>query len=209
MTVSYEFKVHIGDKPQIITQQQLDEFADFVGLNRAAKDRFSWLFAFNLYLHDKVDGIDPTMIVGEIKNLESGVGSGTKRATEFRYEPLRGLWHKHFFSSHFIPQNLLNQLAKGKRLQLIAKEVFDPAKSSVVTQEIIDEFVQRVTIDQFEERNIMGNLTGEWIVFAKHDGANYYLCTSKHSKHRSEDQAIYDLIKLVCFPQFPFLAPKL
>ncbi len=203
MLPTYRFDVHIGDNPEVITQEQLEKYVRLVGLDRIAKDRFSWLFALNLYLYDRVNGIDPTEIIDEIKKLEAGVtGPGTKPATEFRREPLRGLWHKHFFSAHFVPQNLLNHLANGRLEAIIEQTV---KQGGVITEEMIANVIHQITEAQLEDRYTTGKITGEWIVFAKHEGANYYLCLSTHT---SGDQVIYDQIKSLCFPQFPFLQPE-
>jgi hypothetical protein len=144
------------------------------------------------------------MIVAEIKALEGGPQTvGTKPATEFTKEPLKGLWHKHFFSAHFVAHNLLNQLAGG-RLKALVEKVLDPKKHSIITAELINEISHEVATGTFEKREAQGKLTGEWIVFAKHGGQNYYLCLSTHN---AGDQVIYAQIKSACFHQFPFLRP--
>jgi predicted transcriptional regulator len=49
----------------------------------------------------------------------------------------------------------------------------------------------------------MERLTGEWIVFAKHEGRNYYLTLATHDKttHEHERQQIEN----ICYREFPFL----
>jgi hypothetical protein len=203
MTEKDGFNIHVGDNPEFITHEQLRNYANLVGLNRVAKNRFSWLFVLNLYQYDREHGVDPTAVVDEIKWLENGKpGEGTKQATQFTHEPLRGFWHQHFFSAHFAAQNLLIQLSKGK-LEAIAKQFFE---NKAVTKDRMGEFIHQVTSVQLEERYQAGKITGEWIVFAKHQGVHYYLCLATHT---SGDQVIYDQIKKYCFPQFPFLQSNL
>ncbi len=186
------------------TEKELADYASEIGLDRAAPNRYSWLFVMQLLLHSEVSGIDPSLIVEEIKALEGGYSRvGTKPASEFTKEPLKGLWHKHFFSAHFVAHNIVNQLAGG-RLAALVEEVLDPAKSPVITAEMINELSHRATSEAFEKRATEGKLTGEWIVFAKHGGTNYYLSLSTHT---AGDQVIYDQISSVCFAQFPFLKP--
>ncbi len=205
LVTKYTFNVHNGAETRAVTQEDLSRYADLIGLSRAAPCRYSWLFALDLYVYEQTSGIEPMVIVEEIKRLESGsTGFGTKRAAQFQREPLRGFWHKHFFSARFIGQNLLNEL-RGGRLETIAREVFDPKRSPVVTNEMIREFSRRVVTEPIERRDAAGKLTGEWIIFAKHEGLNYYLCIATHTKDVLGDQAIHDRIKLVCLPQFPFL----
>lgn len=43
-------------------------------------------------------------------------------------------------------------------------------------------------------------LTGEWIVYAKHEGKNYYLCLGKPHENNT-----YEKIKMVIKYDFPFL----
>ncbi len=58
-------------------------------------------------------GVEPAEIVEAIKELEiDGNHNLIKPATQFRHLPLKGLWHKHYFSARFMAQNL--QLHHGK-----------------------------------------------------------------------------------------------
>jgi hypothetical protein len=202
MSKKFIFHIDSGDEPKTITEENLAEYAHHIGLDRIASGRCSWLFVLNLFLFDKINGIDPKLVVEEIEVLEGqGSGIGTKPATQFKKEPLKGLWHKHFFSAHFVPRNLRNQLGKDGIKNLV-EEVLDPAKSPVVTVDMVNELSRRVVIDSLEKREELHNLTGEWIIFKKYDSKNYYLCISTH---KEGDQVIYDQIKSTCFQQFPFL----
>ncbi|MGB7835558.1 MAG: hypothetical protein WBL84_25470, partial [Xanthobacteraceae bacterium] len=53
-----------------------------------------------------------------------------------------------------------------------------------------------------EVRNASKKLTGEWIVFLKRAGKNYYLCCNTHV---AGDQVIYDRIAEHCVRDFPEL----
>lgn len=81
-------------------------------------------------------------------------------------------------------------------------EVLDPNKSPVITEEMVKELAHRVTFEPIEERIREGRLTGEWIVFAKHEGLNYYLSLSTH---KTDDETLIRNIREICLPQFPFL----
>ena len=200
----YNFRVHVGTEIKTFTEVELGEYARLVGLDRAAPGRYSWLFVMQLYLHAGVNGIDPSMIVGEVTALEGGTPpAGTKPATEFTREPLKGFWHKHFFSAHFVGHNLANHHAGG-RLGKLVEQVMDPKKYPVVTAELIDKLTHEIVTGAFEKREAQDKLTGEWIVFAKHSGQNYYLCLAMHD---TGDQIIYDQIKSACLRQFPALNP--
>jgi len=196
------FHINSGDETKTITEENLAEYAHQVGLDRIASDRCAWLFVMNLFLFDKINGIDPKLVVEEIEVLEGKrSGIGTKPATQFKKDPLKGLWHKHFFSAHFVPRNLRNQLGKDGIKNLV-EEVLDPAKSPVVTVDMVNELSRRVVTESLETREEQDKLTGEWIIFTKYEGKNYYLCISTH---KEGDQVIYDQISSMCFEQFPFL----
>lgn len=90
--------------------------------------------------------------------------SATKEATEFVKEPLKGLFHKHYYVHEydFVEVNVKNQRRKYPGATPLAA------------------MITRIA----EER-----LTGEWIIFRKSHGINIYLCLAKHT---DGDQAIYD-----------------
>jgi len=202
MSKKFIFHINSDNETKTITEENLADYARSVGLDRIALDRCSWLFIMNLYLFTEINGIDPKLVVEEIEVLEGKRQSiGTKPATQFKKDPLKGLWHKHFFSAHFVPRNLRNQLGKNGIKDLV-EDVLDPTKSPVVTVDMINELSKRLVTGSLEKRETQDKLTGEWIVFAKHDGKNYYLCISTH---KEGDQVIYDQISSMCFEQFPFL----
>ena len=203
MTIQHVFfNVHFDGQSKTFTQAELSEFAHTVGLDRVVKDRYSWLFVMRLFLYMQVHGINPFQIIAEIKVLEEdALSTGTKTATQFSHFPLKGLWHKHYFCARFIAKNIVNELSGG-RLSALVEEVLDPARSPIITDEMIKELSHRVVHETLEGRQAQGKLTGEWIIFAKHGGKNYYLSLSTHN---AGDQAIFDEIKSICYPQFPFL----
>jgi hypothetical protein len=93
--------------------------------------------------------------------------------------------------------------ALGKSgLEKLVTEVFDPKKSSTITREMTRELAHRVTHEPLEQRNASKRLTGEWIIFIRHDGKNYYLCCNTHN---AGDQFIYDRITQHCVRDFPDL----
>lgn len=57
----------------------------------------------------------------------------------------------------------------------------------------------------YEQRVKQKNLTGEWLIFAKYENLNYYLCFTQHSSTKDGDEAIFAMIKEYCENQYPFL----
>jgi hypothetical protein len=197
------YTVYLEDKQLKITNEQLSEFAEYIGLKESYKNRVSELLILDLFVYTTEFGVSPHDVIEEIENLENGDGNTqTKPAAEFRRPPLQGLWHKHYFSAHFLVPNIQNAL-KGGKLEDLINEVMDPEKSDVITKEMISEFAHRVTTEPVEDRANLNKLTGEWIVFAKEGGKNYYLC---HNTHKAGDQQIADRIKDHCTREFPFIS---
>jgi hypothetical protein len=173
----------------------------YVGTSQLA-NRMSELLWMDIYTFDAAFGVSPHDILAAITTLEHGEPpSGVKPATQFKNLPLKGLWHKHFFSAHFVVKNILLGLGKTG-LKNLVDEVMDPAKSPVITQEMINELVHRVTFETFETRDTRKKLTGEWLIYARHEGRNYYLCLNTHG---AEDQFIYARIMEHCVREFPDL----
>lgn len=67
---------------------------------------------------------------------------------------------------------------------------------------MIEELARRATTKHVERRDVEGKLTGEWLIFAKHGGENYYLSLNTHV---AGDQFIYDRIMEHCPKNFPEL----
>lgn len=184
----------------VATDEQLRAFRHLYTSDELAS-RMSSLLIFDMYVLDLEFGVSPHEILRSIKNLEDGEPhSGVKPATKFKRPPLQGLWHKHYFSAHFLVENIALALGKDGLAKLV-NEVMDPSKP-IVTREMIDELAHRVTHEPVEERDALGKITGEWIVYAKHDGKNYYLALNTHN---AGDQFVYDRIMEHCTKDFPDL----
>ena len=138
----------------------------------------------------------------EIKYLE-GLSSSTqtKPSSEFRGASLKGLWHKHFMPNYVgvVAQNIMNQLNNDKLKMLIESVI----GSDEITEELINTLSRRIVNDSIEERAKVEKLTGEWIVFAKENDLNYYLCVCTHN---TGDEIIAHKIKTACVPEFAFIS---
>lgn len=190
-----------------VQEAELTNFAAAAGLDDIAPGRYSMLFAFKMFLCTTMEGIESHFILEELKALEGqpNFAPPTKPPAQFTEKPLEGMWHKHFFSARFVPQNIATHMNKRKVAETVNR-IMDPAKSPVVTKELIRELSDAVTQDALKERVSQGKLTGEWIVFAKHNGQNYYLTLASHPSDRGTgDQNIFNEIKAMAYAQFPFL----
>ncbi|MBS0251438.1 MAG: hypothetical protein JSR78_10295 [Proteobacteria bacterium] len=164
--------------------------------------RMSELIWLDIYILNIHFGVSPLDIIAAIDDVENGsTVTGTKPPSQFKNLPLMGLWHKHFFSAHFMLTNI--NLALGNHgLEKIAAKVFDPAISPVFTKEAIRAFANRIARDPFDQRAAAQKLTGEWIIYLSHAGQNYYLACNTHD---AGDQFIYDRIIQNCVHDFPDL----
>jgi hypothetical protein len=196
------YTAQLKDRTVQVTNEDLATFRDmFVDAPELAA-RMSELIWLDIYVLSGVFGVSPQDIIAAITDLEQGEpATGVKPATQFNKMPLKGLWHKHFFSAHFVVKNIVLALGKTGVAKLV-EEVLDPAKSSVVTEEMINELAHRVTHEPLEARDANKKLTGEWIVYLRHEGKNYYLCCNTHD---AGDQFIYDRIMKHCVRDFPNL----
>jgi len=196
------YTVFLNSKQIKITNEGLSLFADQIGISNAYRERVSELLILDLFIYVTQLGVSPQDILEELVNLENGDGNTqTKPATEFRRPLLAGLWHKHFFCHHFLVQNIQNALKGGKLHELI-NNVMDPSKATI-NKEMISELAHRVTNEPVENRANAKRLTGEWIIFAKNGGMNYYLCLNTH---KTGDHEIANRIRDHCVREFSFLA---
>lgn len=128
----------------------------------------------DIFVHMVAFGIDPTEIIHAVHHVEAGKPNSDVTVTEFRDESLKAVWHKHYFSARYLPANIFP--ARGRNgLNTIVDEILDPVKYPVITPQAIDELAQAVATLPVKNRSVDGNLTGKWVIFAKHDGKNYYL----------------------------------
>jgi hypothetical protein len=192
-----------------VTEEEVTEFANaHVGFCSLDLSYISQFFLIQLASISKYGTYNSFSVTDVIQELE-GVGRGcSPKVGQFKHPPLKGFWKAHFFDARFIPRNLINYLGlefenSPKFNALCTRVVAEEEKSSskVGWQ---GRLVHEMTIGAFEERASKGGLTGEWIVFSKHNGQNYYLCISRHTNGEG-DQHLYDFLYTLCQHEFPFL----
>ena len=129
----------------------------------------------------------------------------TRKASEFKQYPLKGFWHKHHTQAGFIATNIFLQHNKAEEVSRIAQlsEVAFPnnPNDEEAWGEYLNLMAHECTVGTYEERLKGGRTTGEWIVYARHEGRNHYLTLATHSE---PDIAILRRIAL-CRDDFPFL----
>ncbi|MPX98030.1 hypothetical protein EHW61_15455 [Salinivibrio sp. VYel6] len=202
---SNSYKVTHNGVDLQISSNDLKGFANSFITDANVIGRCSERFILDLYVYANTSGLNPTVVIEEIQALESPEKqSRTKTESMFQRQPLKGLWHKHFFSSHFLPQNML--LAHGNgRIDKKIEQVFSKYQGMEDTEEnyrAITREIRQESSDLYNHRQGQNRLTGEWIVFVKHKSQNYYMCIDSHA---NDDQNVYDKVILACEKDFPAL----
>lgn len=183
-------------------------FAEAIDLERVAAGRYSAVFLAELFCRATISGdIDPFMVMDEIKYLEGcGVRTGTKEPSPFTRSALSGLWHKHHreVGIRSMAINLQHALREHgiPSLEAMLKEAEESGEDRYITRDDLQRAVDDVVQGNYERRSGAGKWTGEWIVYAKHEDKNYYLCLGKHGS----DDVLREKIDSVCIVEFPFVA---
>jgi hypothetical protein len=123
---------------------------------------------------------------------------------------LAPLWHKHFFSPRHLLRNVDERwnLARGEGnrdldtvlAEIAAEHGNNPARWPSV-------LAHRLNVGGLEERAHAQRLTGDWIIFAKRDGENYYLdlATHEEAEGSANSERLMQKLQAGCQPEFPFL----
>lgn len=148
--------------------------------------------------------INPFAVLDEIRAIE-GNGrrqSRTKAPTSFKGGLLHGLKHKHFFNARHIAKNLQNYWNQDtdKAKNAINKIVTRHSSDDLWT--LSGEIASRYVHEAFEHKNLSRSLTGDWIIYKRHNGRNYYLCLAGHEE---TEESIYNRIAGSAEAEFPEL----
>lgn len=189
------------------SKEQLTQYKEWLQFERFENAVFADLFVTQLWIMDVMGHIPSCYVMDEVKFMEGkGKNTATKPATRFSMPPLEGLWHKHFFVSHYLVKNLCNYLGVGqdhqKNLKKIIHEVHQGSESEYFTEEMSAQIAHRVSIEAFQERANANRLTGEWIVLGKQEGKNYYLSVASHDEG---DEVIFERLKRYCADELALL----
>jgi hypothetical protein len=195
------------------TAAEVRGFAEAIGLRQPIIERCSLLFTFQLYCSARVPALpfgDPVKTVAEVRALEGFGQSRTKPAEEFDRPPLRGFWRKHYIVGGMSSLALNVKLGLGKNnreLRRIVREHWNPDTAHLPPEVVSGNIADAVT-SIYQERARAQSLTGEWILFARLEGQNYYLCLATHEEARADRSALAERIR-GCSSEFPFLLEQL
>jgi hypothetical protein len=192
-----------------VSEEEVTYFGNtHTGLCNVDMTRISQFLLIQLASISKHRTYNSFSITDVIQELE-GIGRGCKqRVDQFKHLPLKGFWKAHFFDARFIPRNLMNHWGLGIEnspkfnalcATIAAEEEKFPSKGGWQAR-----LAYAMTIGAYEERASKHGLTGEWLIFSKHNDQNYYLCISRHTS-KEEDQHVYNSLQTICEREYPFL----
>ncbi|GLR77193.1 MULTISPECIES: hypothetical protein [Aliivibrio] len=183
------------------SDEDLDKFERISGIKWKIKGAYSRLFLADLMAFYELHFIGSDEIFMTLNDYEKGKNfAGTKPPTIFRKSPLKGLHHIHFYSPRYIKNNV--DIALGKNgLKNIISDVLDTNESMSIDEQA-KLISKRAVTDTLNDRRIKGKMTGEWVIFTKYEGKNYYLCLARHN---DDDHVIRERIEKHCLLMFPFL----
>lgn len=186
---------------------EIESFRQFILLEQIAPGRYSFLLLMSLFGGWKSGMVDPHKVVHEIKLLESGEASPLKPPIQNRYPPLKGLWHKHYLEQGMasLAQNVKRGFDKYGMPYFDQKitEAEDAGETHYMTIEDVQALAADVVHGNLKRLREAEAMTGEWILFAKHEGKNYYLDITTHNKSLHEH--VRKNIDTLCCHEFPFL----
>lgn len=143
-------------------------------------------------------------IIDEIAYLE-GLNSQTltKPATQYKHQPLQGLWHKHYHQAQHLIKNdglywgIDESLKKQDHSKLDAMikntiKEYNLKIGDLLTDEFFARMSHKFIFEPIENRLQKSKATGDWIIFAKNNNVNYYLTVAFHDE---ADEDIYNRIK--------------
>lgn len=168
--------------------------------------RISTVFLAQSYASEKNRIFSTFDLTNPIKILEGlTTFNDTPPEEQFKHPPLAGIYKKHFSSPRFLVKNLLNfQRSKEgtKHFERVWKETCKTCNSVIIDETFISYLCHQMTVPPIEIKSRSNNLTGEWLVFHKHEGRNYYLALAFHGESNNE---IHEKIMLACsFDNLPF-----
>ncbi len=191
-----------------VTLKQLTHLKSEVLLGAPYASRVSFGLLFRLVMTD-----DTVPVLRQIDALEGRRPLSTsKQPAPFKHPPLAPFWHAHYFSSRHTLRNIGERwnIARGP-----GNNDLSSALNGIAEQHGHDPdkwpgaLAYRVFIQGMTERANANRLTGDWIIFAKDRGQNYYLDLAQHEEAEGpiNSAALMQKLRASSAAEFPFLFP--
>jgi hypothetical protein len=176
-------------------------------LEQIAPGRISLLFLLSIFGAFKAGRVNPFQVAAEIEALEKGKSTGLKPPIQNKYPPLKGLWHKHYMQTGIASMTMnVKHGLKQFGIPYLQKKVQEAQQAREIRYFTVDDvapIARDAVSGNWKRLREAEKLTGEWIVFAKHEGLNYYLSLATHDLS-THDNLRQQIDALSC-REFPFL----
>jgi hypothetical protein len=186
---------------------EVEALIQMTRLDQIAAGRYSALFVLTLFSAFKAGRLNPFRLAGEIQALDKGEPTGLKPPSRLRHLPLKGLWHQHYMQTDIasMAMNIKHglNLFESPLFKQKIREAEAAGEERYLSVEDVGPLVQDMVHGNWERLREVEKITGEWIVFAKHLGENYYLCLATHDKSTHSD--LQRQIDALCCKEFSFL----
>ena len=163
-------------------------------LSTSFKIQLAWLRSgHSCAFGGNVCSFDQRAVTDELVHLECGMFPTRTTPAEPLSGMLEGFLHKHFFEAKFMVSNLLNETKKNFdtlwHRDFVKAWQADPILKNDnnvgrLTGLLAQTMVQGALLNRAGSlgKKTTSRLTGEWIVFAKHNGQNVYLTLAVHKE---------------------------
>ena len=171
--------------------------------------KVSSFFKYQLYAFEKI-GVHRIYIQNALIDIDNDVlqSKGMKIDTQFRNEPLKGLWKKHIYDHSFEAVNIKNELKDENSAtykQIV--ELFKKHEGEFFPV-IQNELINIIVVESVNNRRDNNKFTGEWIIYANQNEKKYILTFANHREgitQKDGDNKIHSRITKYCKGEFPFL----
>lgn len=191
-----------------VSRQDLEAWASehvgFVGLDLK---RISSVLLAQLMQIESGRHFSVFSITDELQTMEGRqAGRGTRPAEPFLGKVLKGLQKKHFTDARFLLENMGAHFGMrnggNSRLNSAIARAFEQNTSGFVDDQFCNTIAHLCTVAAIEERTRSHRLSGEWIVFHRHQGENFYLTLASHQE---ADEGVLKRVQMACnFDRLPF-----
>ena len=130
-----------------------------------------------------------------------------KTAARFEHAPLYPLWHQHYVAPRHIVRNIGERwgIARGEGNRDLTNMIELVANEQGHDPDLWPKMLAHLFTDGYFERLRARRLTGDWIIFAVHDGVSYYLDLAKHEEAKPANAAsLLKKLRNSASAEFPF-----
>lgn len=184
---------------------ELAQLKDVAACSRPYAERLSTGFVIRMLTTARQDAEFVLDAIDGLEGLRSA--RSIKQAEQFRHPPLHPLWHQHFSAPRHMLRNLGERwgIARGTGNRDLDRLIDRVAHEHGDVADRWPGILSHWFAHGYVERAQQGRLTGDWIVFAQHEGANYYLDLATHEEGQPENAArLLAKLRNAANAEFPF-----